>query len=421
MTRSILHRAATLVALATLGACAEPTTAPLPVTPRRDLTVAEQRTIAASNHFAFDMLRTLGAGATVRGYNLVLSPYGGSASLGMALNGAAGSTLTGMQQALGIADVTVASSNATFHGLTSYLLGADAAVTVRTANSIWTANGFPIRPEFADALRTNFDADARTVAFGTSAATQAVNAWASDKTSGLIPKIFDAGQPDASTVALLVNALYFKGSWTQRFDAARTTPQPFTLADGSTASVPMMSAASAPVRTGALDGAQVGELAYGTGAYAMTIVLPARGTDLDAFAASLTDARWNALLATLHDAQLPVSLPKFTLQGETQWNDALIQLGMRDAFTPGVANFSALSPTCLPAGTADCHISLVKQNIYVRVDEEGTEAAAVTSTGIAITSVQAGFVVDRPFLFAVRERASGAILFIGRVVDPRGA
>ena len=402
-----------------LAGCAEHVAGPAPSTPRRDLTPVEQQTVRAANRFAFDLLRTVGAGDDVRGRNLVVSPYSGAAALGMALNGAGGSTLSGMQRALGLDGQSVATSNATFRALTAYLLGADAAVAVRSANSVWTATGFPIRPEFADALRTNFDADARTVAFGTDAATQAVNAWANDKTAGLIPTLFDPGQPDASTVTLLVNALYFKGSWTQRFDAGQTAQRPFRLTDGTTVAVPTMSRPDAPMRVGGAADVQVGELAYGGGAYAMTILLPAPGGDLGALAATLTAARWDTLVATLHDAPALVALPKFTLKGGTVWNAALQQLGMADAFDRRVADFSALSAACQPAGANDCHISLVKQNVYLRVDEEGTEAAAATSVGVSITSLGPSFIVDRPFLFAVRERASGAILFLGRVTDPR--
>jgi serpin B len=142
----------------------------------------------------------------------VLSPYGGTAALGMTLNGAAGATRDGMQQALGLAGQSVEQSNATFRGLTAYLLGADPKVTVRTANSVWAAEGFPLRPSFSAAVRDAFDAEARTARFGTAEATRAINDWASAKTQGRIPKLFGDGAPDARTLVLLTNALYFRGS-----------------------------------------------------------------------------------------------------------------------------------------------------------------------------------------------------------------
>jgi serpin B len=370
---------------------------------------------------AFDLLREVGAEREHRGQNLVLSPYSGMAALGMTLNGAAGATRDGMQQALGLAGRSVDDANATFRGLTAYLLGADARVTVRTANSVWAADGFPVRPAFAQTVRTFYDAEARTARFGTAEATRAINAWAGEKTEGRITKLFDDGEPDDSYVLLLMNALYFKGQWAARFDAARTRPAPFRLADGTAVQVPTMTRDEAPVRTADVDGALVGELAYGSGAYAMTVVLPPAGTAVDAYAAGLTPARWDALVGALRDATVPVRLPRFALKGRSRWNAPLVRLGMGDAFSAARADFSGLSAECVQGVPGkNCHVGFVQQDVDLRVDEEGTVAAAVTSVGIRVESAPVPFAVDRPFVFAVRERASGAILFVGRVLDPRG-
>ena len=416
-------RRAIVAAALLLTACRhERTVGPGGEVPRRALGAAEAQAVRASNAFAFDLLREVGAEAEHRGRNLVLSPYSGVAALSMTLNGAAGATRAGMQQALGLAGQSVEQGNGTFRGLTAYLLGADARVTVRTANSVWAAEAFPVRPEFAQTVRTFYDAEARTARFGTAEATRTINAWASQKTDGRITKLFDDGQPDASYVMLLMNALYFKGEWAARFDPAHTRPAPFQLAGGATASVPMMSREETALRTAFVDGAQVGELAYGNGAYAMTIVLPPRGTDVEAYAAGLTAARWDALVGALRDATLPVQLPRFALKGRSRWNAPLARLGMADAFDPRRADFSGLSTACAPQGSPgkDCHIGFVQQDVDLQVDEVGTVAAAVTSVGIRVTSAPMPFTVDRPFLFAIRERASGAILFVGRVLDPRG-
>jgi serpin B len=324
-----------------------------------------------------------------------------------------------MLRALGLGGQPAAQHNATMRALTAYLLGADPRVTVRTANSVWAAEGFPVRQTFADTVRAFYDAEARTARFGTAEATGAINAWASEKTQGRIPKVFEDGDPGPLTVMLLMNALYFKGQWAARFDPARTQPAPFRLENGTAASVPTMSRDDAPIRMARVDGAEVGELPYGNGAYVMTVVLPPRGTGVEAYAASLTPGRWDALVGALADQTMPVRMPRFSLKGESVWNAPLGRLGMADAFRPGVADFSALSPACLPAGPADCHITLVKQNVDLQVDEEGTVAAAVTSVVVGTTSAPPTFAVDRPFLFAIRERASGAILFLGRVLDPR--
>jgi serpin B len=303
-------RRAIAAAALLLTACRhERTVGPGGEVPRRALGAAEAQAVRASNAFAFDLLREVGAEAEHRGRNLVLSPYSGVAALSMTLNGAAGATRAGMQQALGLAGQSVEQGNGTFRGLTAYLLGADARVTVRTANSVWAAEAFPVRPEFAQTVRTFYDAEARTARFGTAEATRAINAWASEKTEGRIAKLFDDGQPDASYVVLLMNALYFKGEWAARFDAARTRPAPFRLADGGTVNVPTMSRDETAIRTALVEGAQVGELAYGGGAYAMTLVLPPPGTGVEAYAAGLTPARWDALVGALRTRRSRCSCP----------------------------------------------------------------------------------------------------------------
>jgi serpin B len=163
------------------------------------------------------------------------------------------------------------------------------------------------------------------------------------------------------------------------------------------------------------------ELPFGGGAYAMTIVMPARGRPLDALVASLDASRWTALVGTLRDDARDVYLPKLELAGERLWNAPLQALGMVDAFSRARADFSLLSTQCAagaPAG-GRCVIDFVKQNVWVRVDEEGAEAAAVTSVGVGVVSLPAAVTVDRPFVFAIRERSTGAVLFLGAVRDPR--
>jgi serpin B len=351
-----------------------------------------------------------------------VSPLSGSAALGMTLNGADGETRAGMQRALGVADLTVEQSNAAYRDIVPLLLAADPAVTIRSANALWQAPWFTTRPAFDDAMRTYYGATTRPVDFAdATAAAATMNRWANDQTSGRIPKVFEPHQISRDLVLVLMNALYFKGPWAARFDAGETRPRPFTLGDGSTVNVPTMFRAKVPLRTGADTGAEVVELPFGGGAYAMTIVLPAQGRPLDALVASLDASRWASLVGTLRDDARDVYLPKFELAGERLWNAPLQALGMVDAFSPSRADFSLLSSQCAPGGTAAgrCVISFVKQNIWVRVDEEGAEAAAVTSVGVGVVSLPAAVTIDRPFVFAIRERSTGAVLFLGAVRDPR--
>jgi serpin B len=405
-----------------LAACGpDRATGPGAEVPRRALTAAEAGAVRASNAFALDLLREVGAEAAHRGRNLVLSPYSGMAALSMTANGAAGATRAGMQQALGVAGQTAEQNNATFRDLTAYLLGADRRVTVRTANSVWAAEGFPVRPEFAQTVRTFYDAEARTARFGTAEATRAINAWASEKTEGRIAKLFDDGQPDASYVVLLMNALYFKGEWAARFDAARTRPAPFRLADGGTVNVPTMSRDETAIRTALVEGAQVGELAYGGGAYAMTLVLPPPGTGVEAYAAGLTPARWDALVGALRTRRSRCSCPGSRSRAGR---------GGRAARAAGHGGRVRPAPRRLLGAVAGVSAAgAVGEGLPHRLRAAGRRPAGRRGGhrgggrhvgGHPGTSAPVPFTVDRPFLFAIRERASGAILFVGRVVDPRG-
>lgn len=420
-----LRLAALVAAVPLAAACADRASGPAEE-PRgpgdlRPLVAAEQQAVAASNSFAFGLLREMATADP--GTNLVVSPYSATAALAMTMNGAAGATRREMQQALGFGDVPTGEANATFRTLTARLLGADPKVTIGVANAVWAMEGFALRAGFVDTARTFYDATARTVRFGTAEATRTINQWANDATRGRIPKVFEEGEPDGDTRAVLANALYFLGQWTTRFDPSRTAPRPFATARGGSVAVPTMSASELPIRLGGDATVQVAELPYGSGAYAMTVLLPAPGTSVETLARGLDAARWSTLVTTLRDARMDVALPKFTLEGRRTLNRPLQTLGMRAAFDPNRADFSALSAGCRAGASApggDCHISDVFQNIFIRVDEQGTEAAAVTVVTIRVTSAPPVFAVDRPFLFAIRERQTGAVLFLGRITDPRG-
>jgi serine protease inhibitor len=210
-------------------------------------------------------------------------------------------------------------------------------------------------------------------------------------------------------VMFLLNALYFKGAWREKFDAKETAPAPFTNADGSRATVPLMPRQGS-IRWARGAGYSAVDLPYGNGAFSMTVILPDSGGSADALAASLDAAAWGALVGSLRETTVQLWLPRFTLKYEDEWKDVLTKLGMGVAFSPA-ADFTRMSRA---GGLA---IDFVKQNAFVDVNEEGTEAAAVTTVGIVLVSApQYQLVrVDRPFLFAIREKLSGTVLFVGKV------
>jgi serpin B len=208
----------------------------------------------------------------------------------------------------------------------------------------------------------------------------------------------------------LINAIYFKGAWERQFEKAHTIQQPFHAIDGSTTQVPMMSQTGTfpAVRT---DEYTAAELPYGGGAYAMVVVVPNEGRTLESLIASLDETRWNALLASLTQQRGDVYLPRFRLEWEQELNDPLTSLGMGVAFRPDMADFTGI------AKAGGLFISSVLQKTFVDVNEEGTEAAAATSVGVSVTSVSVPLLrADRPFFFAIRERLSGTVLFMGTKV-----
>jgi serpin B len=212
----------------------------------------------------------------------------------------------------------------------------------------------------------------------------------------------------------LMNALYFKGDWTKQFDKSKTTNKPFHLNNGNTIQVSTMHHDKLSAMYYEGQDFTALELPYGRRNFSMIIMLPANG--LSSFYDNFTPGVWKEMTTALGNidewSDFVVSLPKFSFEYETLLNDQLKALGMLDAFDPNLADLSGISD-------ANIYVDFVKQNAFVDVNEEGTEAAAVTTIGIVETSMPPMFVVDKPFAFAIRERTTNTLLFIGSVVDPR--
>jgi serpin B len=388
-------------------ACSDPAAPPVqPITALpRELTAAENKIIAASNDFAFDLFRT--GNRAQRNSNVFISPLSASMALGMTANGAAGATYDEMRAGLRLGSASREEVNDGYKSLITLLTGLDRTTTFQIANSIWYKQNFPFHASFLDESRTYFDAKVEALDFTSPAALTTINGWVSDQTNDRIPQILNEIRRDE--VMFLINAIYFKGTWQKQFDKARTQPAQFRAADGTSESVPMM------WREAGVDHVQTTEysavdLPYGNTAFTMTVVIP-NTMDIDTFAESFDQSKWNALVDGLKtNGSLEVYLPKFRLEWERLLNDDLEELGMRLPFSAGAADFTRMSP----AGR-DLFITRVLQKTFVEVDEAGTEAAAATVVGIGETSLPPSFRADRPFLVVIRERFSGTILFIGKV------
>lgn len=396
-----------------LAACEPAPTGPIqPLTELpRALTASERTLIANSNVFAFDLMRVVNAGQERK--NVFVSPLSVSMALGMTMNGAGGATFEEMRETLGFAGLTQVEINESYRDLTDLLLGLDRTVEIGIANSIWYRDGFPFESSFFRTVGSHFDAHVAALDFADPRAADRINEWVRTATRRRIDGIVDEIRPDH--VMFLINAIYFKGIWSTRFDKARTRSAPFTDLDGGTAAVAMMNN-EATVRYRRSAEFTVVELPYGNGAFVMTIVLPAEGEDVNAYLASLDANAWERILSGMTQVEADVSLPRFRLEYERSLVQPLQALGMKAAFVPGVADFSGLSS----AAARDLVIDEIKHKTFVEVNEEGTEAAAVTSVEMVVTSmpVRPTIRIDRPFVFAIRERFSGTILFAGKIVAP---
>jgi serpin B len=318
-----------------------------------------------------------------------------------------------MQATLELADMTLTEVNESYQSLIALLRELDPRVEFTLANSIWYRDGIPVVPAFVDLNQRYFDAQVRGLNFDDPGAAGVINAWVDETTHGKITEIVTP-PIDPTTIMFLINAIYFQGDWTHQFDKDRTRPEPFLLPDGSQTSVPMMSAeGEIPVRVHWEETLTMLDLWYGGRAYSMTILVPRDPATIDEVARTVTQEQWNAWVADLDSTESEVAVPKFTLEFEVTLNDVLAALGMEVAFDPDAADF-----TNLYAGPERAFISRVKHKTFVDVNEEGTEAAAVTSVEVGVTSAPQRLVVDRPFLFAIRENFSGTILFMGKIVQP---
>ena len=399
--------------LTVLAACDTATPTPIEDPTPIELSELQTQLIGQSNDFGVGLFAQV---AAEDDGNLMLSPLSASVALTMLLNGADGDTYDQIRDMLGYGPaLDLDAINAGYGDLRDQLLAADPRVQLALANAAFYREEFTAKAPFLDVLRGPFGARVDALDFSAPSSVDVINEWASDNTNGRVPKVLDKIEP--GHVLFLLNALYFKGDWTAQFDRGDTAPADFRLEDGRTVRVPTMSG-DLPAQLVFGDGYQAVELAYGSGNFSFVALLPNEGSLAD-FAADLDAGLWTDATTRLDAAgrgpdewrSVPVRLPRFTFSYEKTLNDPLKALGMEDAFVPGLADLSRISDGRLS-------VDFVKQNTFVEVNEEGTEAAAVTTIGIELTSVPPSFVADRPFVFAIRERTTNTLLFIGQVADP---
>ncbi|MFA5324871.1 MAG: serpin family protein [Bacteroidales bacterium] len=368
------------------------------------LTKGEQEITTNINKFAFDFFRNISIDS--KKPNIFISPLSASLALSMAAIGAEGETGSQMKTLLGFENCTTPEMNSYYKKITEELLNLDPKNTITMANSIWIANGFDIKTNFTSNAQTYYGAYVANVDFNNQNTLNRINDWCSNNTNNKIKKIFDELNPNLKL--LLINALYFKGTWTQQFDKKNTYETSFNTLSGESENVDMMYIESNFKYT-SNDFFQIAEFPYGNEAFSMVILLPKENISFKTAVNQFTYANWNMWMSSMDYTEISVHLPKFKLEYEIKLNDVLCSMGMPNAFNPMLANFSGISDIKL-------YIDFVKQNTYINVNEEGTEAAAVTSTGMFVTSMPESkiFRADRPFIYFIKEKSTGIILFIGQ-------
>lgn len=392
----------------------EPEVAPMstPVTSTPALKpVSVAALVAAQRQFGFDLMGQLVAADPEA--NWVFSPQSVALALQMTQSGAAGSTFETMREVFHLPPLsadTLATSSGDLLADLSRDLGDGIQLTI--ANSLWVRQGIPLESGFLQRSLDAFDADVNQLDFRSETAPDQINGWVAQQTQGQIEQMVDEIDPD--TLLVLINAIYFKGSWTQAFDPALTSEQPFTREDGSEVMVPLM---QREARLAYVDGelAQWVSIPYGESQeLSFLLGVPQAGIPLAQVLDLLDESAWQQILAQMRPQMGSVFLPRLQLVSSADLVSPLINLGLEVAFSDQ-ADFSGIA-------SIPTRISEVMHKAVLTVDEQGSEAAATTSVNVVTRSapIEDPFVVraDRPFVAAIQDNRSGSILFVAVVQDP---
>lgn len=354
------------------------------------------------------------------GKNVFISPASAAFALAMLYNGTGGTTRTEMTAALGLGGLPLEELNEANSSLLNSLGKGDSNVELAVANSIWYRNTFQFRQDFLARTRQSYSAEVSALDFDDPGAPGIINEWVKQGTRDKISKMIDQISPD--DVMFLMNAVYFKGKWTYPFSRELTSDRDFHRLDGATTQIPMMQQ-TRELEYFATEAFQAVRLPYGKGSCSMLLFLPAGDYGLQTLVTAITPERLAEWQTQFRSQDLHLMMPRFTLKYEIFLNDPLTALGMKSAFDPELADLSGLWDRPA-AGSFNLFVSYVRQKTFVEVNEEGTEAAAVTDIGIKATSVPPPpieMIVDRPFICAIVDDHSGLILFMGAIIDPAKA
>ena len=378
-----------------------------PDDPVFDYNLKSAKVIETHNEFGLELLNKVLESEDAP--NILISPASVSIALGMAYNGAETETKEAFEQVLNYEGLTRQEVNEITRELIEVLVTNVDGNLLDIANSMWNDENFPVEQAFIDLNTHYFDSEVHEIDLQTAEALETINKWVSDNTHGKIDKILDKINPE--TVMILINALYFNCVWEVEFDPDDTHDTPFLTEEGSTWGTVEMMSLESNFNAAVTDDFMAVELPYKNKKFSMFLFRPNDGTTVDQLAAQLNGETWNSWMGKFSEQKdFSVRLPKFKFEFDRSLSNDLKSMGLEVAFT-GAADFSGISQ--VPVLISD-----VIHKTYIDVNEEGTEAAAVTAVVIDLTSAGPGLTFNRPFLFAITENSSKSILFIGKVSEP---
>ncbi|MEH2148320.1 serpin family protein [Nostoc sp.] len=387
---------------------------PQPETPLQKKTVnTDTKIVESSNKFGFKLFSEVLKNDQGE-KNIFISPSSVAIALAMTYNGASGSTQQAMAKTLELQGMNLPEINSSYAAVLKQLLdNSDTKVQLKIANSLWANQDVSFAPDFLKKTQDFYQAKVSNLNFKDAAASSIINNWVKENTNGKINKIVETIEPNQ--VLFLINAIYFKGNWSNEFDKNQTAQYPFQITSGKRKQHPMMSQ-NGDYRYYESEQFQAVSLPYGKdGKVSFYIFLPKQNSNLKDFYQNLNVENWEKWMTQFNKQKGFIRLPRFKTDYEVTLNDALKSLGMEEAFS-NKANFSGMGKNFA--------ISQVKHKTFVEVNEEGTEAAAATSVGIVATSLREEaepfrMIVDRPFFCVIRDDQTGNVLFMGSIIEPQ--
>jgi serine protease inhibitor len=374
----------------------------------KELISSVDKISSANNKVAFKFLsETL---KTNNKENVIISPLSLSTILALTQNGAVGNTKGEMLKTLELQGLDDSTINESYRDIIAHFNSLK-GIETKIGDSIWIRKNADVKKELISVGKNYYEAEINEVDFTKKNTVDAVNKWVSGRTAGKINKMMDSFEDD--TYMTLINTVYFKGKWNNPFTERGTTKQKFTSSDGSTKDVDMMK------ETMGIDymkntNFEAVRIPYEDQNFGMYVFLPNKDSSVDKLMNEMTMENWNKWINEFKKTQVQVSLPKFKIEFEEELNSMLKDFGMKDAFN-GNANFSNITDK------TDLYIDLVKQKSYIDVNEAGTEAASATAVVMKTVSAPLDptqFTVDRPFIYAIADKKTGLIIFMGKVEKP---